>query len=63
MAEDADSPEAQGWQLCAEAKPTPWMSVHVVLPDNSVRVGFWNGSTWNAGGSEVDPVYWRPLTG
>lgn len=61
MTEDPNSPEAQGWRLCAESKPGAWVSVYLALADSSVRVGFWNGSTWIAAGVEVEAVYWRHL--
>jgi hypothetical protein len=59
MADQPDSPELHGWRRCNEEKPVPWQSVHVALADGTVRMGFWNGTAWVAGGAEVEPVYWQ----
>jgi hypothetical protein len=60
MSDDLNSPEAHGWRKCDE-KPVQWQSVHVMLPDGTARVGFWNGVAWVVAGAQVEAVYWCPL--
>jgi hypothetical protein len=49
------------WHHCGreESFPPAYSSFEVLLPDGSVRIGYWTGKAWVVGGTQKDPVKWR----
>jgi len=46
---------------CSDDKPPLYTVVKLFFPAGAEQAGYWNGTSWVAGGFTVSPLQWEPV--